>query len=128
MRAVTCCQRESQWDSMGTVTTLPIPGLNSLSHHEVWLSNSRKVAFLVSTSFTLDQSRMLSSQGFWYVCCEDKTCRGLSCRSLVYYSAYNGPFLLKLPYYHQNMTLVLDIFCFYKFYIFLHDNGQVYLS
>ena len=40
----------------------------------------------------------------------------------------NGPFLLKLPYYHQNMTLVLDIFCFYKFYIFLHDNGQVYLS
>ena len=39
-----------------------------------------------------------------------------------------GPFLLKLPYYHQNMTLVLDIFCFYKFYIFLHDNGQVYLS
>ena len=39
-----------------------------------------------------------------------------------------GPFLLKLPYYHQNMTLVLDIFCFYKFDIFLHDNGQVYLS
>ena len=37
-----------------------------------------------------------------------------------------GPFLLKLPYYHQNMTLVLDIFCFYKFYICLHDNGQVY--
>ena len=41
---------------------------------------------------------------------------------------YNGPFLLKLPYYHQKMYLVFDIFCFYKFYIFLHDNGQVYLS
>ena len=44
-------------------------------------------------------------------------------RHLVY-----GPFLLKLPYYHQKVYLVLDIFCFYKFYIFLHDNGQVYLS
>ena len=39
-----------------------------------------------------------------------------------------GPFLLKLPYYHQKMYLVFDIFCFYKFYIFLLDNGQVYLS
>ena len=39
-----------------------------------------------------------------------------------------GPFLLKLPYYNQKVYLVLDIFCFYKFYIFLHDNGQVYLS
>ena len=41
-----------------------------------------------------------------------------------------GPFLLKLPYYHQNMTLVLDIFCFYKFYICLHDNGPrcIYLN
>ena len=38
------------------------------------------------------------------------------------------PFLLKLPYYHQKMYLVFDIVCFYKFYIFLHDNGQVYLS
>ena len=45
-----------------------------------------------------------------------------------YFLHIMGPFLLKLPYYHQNMTLVLDIFCFYKFYIFLHDNGQVYLS
>ena len=33
-----------------------------------------------------------------------------------------GPFLLKLPYYHQKMYLVFDIFCFYKFYIFLHDK------
>ena len=44
-------------------------------------------------------------------------------RDLIY-----GLFLLKLPYYHQKMYLVFDIFCFYKFYIFLHDNGQVYLS
>ena len=28
------------------------------------------------------------------------------------------PFLLKLPYYHKKMKLVLDIFCFYKLYIF----------
>ena len=52
--------------------------------------------------------------------------------TISYYNANGsnvyGPFLLKLPYYHQNMTLVLDIFCFYKFYIFLHDNGQVHLS
>ena len=33
-------------------------------------------------------------------------------------SASYGPFLLKLPYYHQKMYLVFDIFCFYKFYIF----------
>ena len=47
---------------------------------------------------------------------------------LMHRSCAYGPFLLKLPYYHQKMYLVFDIFCFYKFYIFLHDNGQVYLS
>ena len=31
-------------------------------------------------------------------------------------------------YYHQKVKLVLDRFCFYKFYFFLHDNGQVYFS
>ena len=39
-----------------------------------------------------------------------------------------GPFLLKIPYYHQNMTLVLDIFFFTNYIFFLYDNGQVYLS
>ena len=29
-----------------------------------------------------------------------------------------GPFLPKLPYYHQKMKLVLDRFCSYKFYFF----------
>ena len=51
-----------------------------------------------------------------------------ACLVSVHVSAPYGPFLLKLPYYHQKMYLVFDIFCFYKFYIFLHDNGQVYLS
>ena len=61
---------------------------------------------------------------------DDVCCRPTHCRqcSRPYNNSLYGPFLLKLPHYHQKVYLVLDIFCFYKFYIFLHDNGQVYLS
>ena len=40
-----------------------------------------------------------------------------------------GPFLLKLPYYHQKMKLVLDRFCFYKFYFFYMITDRcIYLN
>ena len=40
-----------------------------------------------------------------------------------------GPFLLKLPYYHQKMKLVLDRFCFYKFYFcYMIMDRCIYLN
>ena len=40
-----------------------------------------------------------------------------------------GPFLLKLPYYNQKMNMgPWHILSVQIIYIFLHDNGQVYLT